>query len=386
MMDYLIQTCNDPPMQSTYKFHKLFAEGFISNGCRVISISSIPVTQSSHKKRLWIGKKDFEGGISYYYPTFLNIAVAKHLMVFAFSFAYVLRFALFKRKDIILIVNTLDYSMATGALLASKLTNILSIGIVTDLPQMIQKTLNISRLTFIERKSSKLFNLTINWFKGFVLLTNQMNKVINTKSKPFCIIEGLVDNNLREQKHPDIRQPQRVIMYAGGLYETYGVKLLIESFIHMANEDVQLSIFGNGPMAQEINDYCLKDKRIIYHGLVSNEKIVEEQHKATLLVNPRPSNEAFTQYSFPSKIMEYMASGTPIVTTRLPGIPEEYYRYVFIFEEETIEGFERAFNYILSLSAKSLTEKGFEARKFVLSSKNNKIQTEKVLNLLKDAF
>lgn len=373
-------------MQSTYKFHKLFAEGFIYNGCKVISISSIPVTQSSHKKRLWIGKADFEGGVYFFYPTFLNFTLVKHFMIFAFSFVNVLRFTLFKRKDIILVVNTLDYSMATGALLASKLTNIVSIGIVTDLPQMIQKTLNKSQLSYIEKNSSKLFNLTINWFNGFVLLTNQMNKIVNIKSKPFCIIEGLVDINLRDKKHPDVRQPQRVIMYAGGLYETYGVKLLLESFIHLDYEDVQLSIYGNGPMVQEINDYCRKDKRIVYNGLVSNEKIVEEQHKATLLVNPRPSTEAFTEYSFPSKNMEYMASGTPLVTTCLPGIPEEYNKYVYIFEEETIEGFERTFNHILSLSEKSLTEKGLEAREFVLNSKNNKIQTEKVLNLLKDRF
>ena len=59
---------------------------------------------------------------------------------------------------------------------------------------------------------------------------------------------------------------------------------------------------------------------------------------ATLLINPRFSNEEYTKYSFPSKNMEYMASGTPILTTKLPGMPKEYYEYIYLFEEESIEG------------------------------------------------
>ena len=34
-----------------------------------------------------------------------------------------------------------------------------------------------------------------------------------------------------------------------------------------------------------------------------NDRVVEEQLRATLLVNPRPTAEAFTKYSFPSKNM-----------------------------------------------------------------------------------
>ena len=34
-----------------------------------------------------------------------------------------------------------------------------------------------------------------------------------------------------------------------------------------------------------------------------NDRVVEEQLRATLLVNPRPTTEAFTKYSFPSKNM-----------------------------------------------------------------------------------
>ena len=42
--------------------------------------------------------------------------------------------------------------------------------------------------------------------------------------------------------------------------------------------------------------------------LMNHPKIVKEEKKSTLLVNPRFTNEEYTKYSFPSKNMEYMAS------------------------------------------------------------------------------
>ena len=69
-----------------------------------------------------------------------------------------------------------------------------------------------------------------------------------------------------------------------------------------------------------------------YKGVAPNAVIVEEELKATLLVNPRPTGEEYTKYSFPSKNMEYMASGTPVLTTCLPGMPAEYNEYVYLLK------------------------------------------------------
>ena len=57
-------------------------------------------------------------------------------------------------------------------------------------------------------------------------------------------------------------------------------------------------------------------------GCVTNDEIVRLQCEATLLVNPRPSDKEFCKYSFPSKTIEYMASGTPVLMTKLPGVPD----------------------------------------------------------------
>ncbi len=51
--------------------------------------------------------------------------------------------------------------------------------------------------------------------------------------------------------------------------------------------------------------------------------------------------------------MEYMVSGTPLVTTSLPGMPEEYKDYVYIFTEENVYGIYSTLKLILSKKERS---------------------------------
>ena len=116
-------------------------------------------------------------------------------------------------------------------------------------------------------------------------------------------------------------------MYAGGVYEKYGLKTLVDAFIKLKRKDIDLYIFGEGSFVNEIIKLSKHHNNIYYKGCVSTEEIVKYEKKALLLVNPRPVNEEFSKYSFPSKTIEYMLSGTPVISTKLPGIPEEYFDY-----------------------------------------------------------
>ena len=174
---------------------------------------------------------------------------------------------------------------------------------------------------------------------------------------------------------------EKVVIYAGGLYEKYGVKKLIEGFIKLKDKNTALHLYGEGPMVKDIEKYSNLDNRIRFGGMVPNEIVVEEQIMATLLVNPRPSNEEFTKYSFPSKNMEYMVSGTPVVTTPLPGMPKEYNKYVYVFQDESEHGICSTLNYILSQSSKTLHDFGGAAKQFVLDEKNNLKQAARIVDL-----
>ena len=133
---------------------------------------------------------------------------------------------------------------------------------------------------------------------------------------------------------------------------------------------------------EELPEYNSKDSRVIYKGVKPNEEVVSAELEATLLVNPRPTHEEFTKYSFPSKNVEYMVSGTPLLTTKLPGMPEEYHKYVYLFEEETTDGYAVAIRKTLGKPMNELLAKGMEAREWVLENKNNISQTARIIELI----
>jgi glycosyltransferase involved in cell wall biosynthesis len=220
-------------------------------------------------------------------------------------------------------------------------------------------------------------------YDAYVFLTEAMNKVINKHNVPYIIMEGLVDSDIKIDSEVENLSNTKNILYAGGMHERYGLKTLVEAFMRINGDFYRLCIYGSGPFVNDlIEKYCKKDNRIHYMGVVPNSEVVKAEYQSILLVNPRPTTEAFTKYSFPSKNMEYMVSGRPLLTTNLPGMPSEYHEYVYIFESEDVLGFEKSLKQILSLSENELYKKGQSAKRWILDNKNNKIQTARIINMV----
>ena len=76
-----------------------------------------------------------------------------------------------------------------------------------------------------------------------------------------------------------------------------------------------------------------------------------------------------------------MVSGTPVATTKLPGIPEDHYPYLYLFEDESVEGFYSSLKEILSKPKEELEEMGKRTKQFVLENKNNIVQAKRILDL-----
>ena len=78
-----------------------------------------------------------------------------------------------------------------------------------------------------------------------------------------------------------------------------------------------------------------------------------------------------------------MASGTPLLTTRLPGIPQGYYDYIYTIDGDTPGAVTSALEGVLGQTADVLYQKGMSAREFVLREKNNVLQAGRILSLLR---
>lgn len=365
---------NIPLSQAAQKYNRLLAEGFVANDDVVVeTITNLPVARSSYSKIFINRYSERENGVNYNYLPLINIPIIKNIYTIISSFFKTLKLCKQNKKNI-LICDVLNISVSIGALLASKIKNIDNIGIVTDIPSYLAK----DRDTILV----KINNYLINSFSSYIFLTDDMSKVIDIKGKNYIVLEGHVDKNMKSIPNSiECKYDKKVCIYAGGLHRIYGIETLTQAFINSNIDNSELHIYGSGDFEDELVEICKNHNNIKYFGVKENDYVVKEQLKATLLINPRPTNEEYTKYSFPSKNMEYMVSGTPVLTTKLPGMPKEYEDYVYIIEDETTEGLARHLCEVLNKPREELHIMGCNAKKFVLEEKNNIVQSKKILKM-----
>ena len=79
-----------------------------------------------------------------------------------------------------------------------------------------------------------------------------------------------------------------------------------------------------------------------------------------------------------------MVSGTPIVTANLPGMPREYLPFVYLLEEEDLNGIFNTLDQTLKKSREELHDFGMKSKEFVLSQKNNFLQGGRVTKFISE--
>lgn len=295
-------------------------------------------------------------------------------------------FANLKEEKKVILVYSLHTPLLQAALFAKKRDSRIKICVVVpDLPQYMSfSNRKWSLYNLLKRFDIKVQRRLLSEIDAFVVLTEKMTTFLGIEKKPYVVVEGIADASVQYFENClGEKYEKKVCLYAGGLQEAYGIALLCEAFTKADVPNSELHIYGRGDYESALKHICRSTNRIKYLGTKSNSEIVQEEIKATLLINPRPVEEEFTKYSFPSKNMEYMASGTPVLTTRLPGMPEEYNKYVYLIDEVSVDGISRALTDVLSLSRETLHEKGASARNFVLREKSYIQQTRKILDLIK---
>jgi len=364
------------PGQQVQKYHRLIVEGLAENNINVNTVTVLPVTRLNCPKIFIKHEREKTNNVNYVYLPLINLPIIKNIIAFIGSFLYAF-FSCIKDKETVVICDVLNISVCAGTLSAAKILKRKNVGIVTDVPIFLSED--------DKKLSVRINNFIISKFNSYLFLTEEMNKLINIQNRPYVVIEGQVDINMKDTlNNLDNKYVKQVCIYAGGLQKIYGIEILTKAFIKADIDNVELHLYGNGDYEEELKEICKVHSNIKYFGVMPNNHIVKEELKASLLINPRPTNEEYTKYSFPSKNMEYMVSGTPILTTKLPGMPEEYYQYIYLIEDETVDGLALALKFVLSKSKDELQEKGKVAKEFVLKEKNNVAQAERILKLVQN--
>lgn len=321
------------------------------------------------------------------YLPFVNFGPIKTFTVGIANFIELVKWGWRHRHSTRRVIITYNVSAPHGltTALAARASRTKAFAVIADLPvpgHGILPRTPLRRLDFALQVSS------MRSLDGLVVLTRNMAQDF-APQVPFISVEGAIDGPLTRSivaESPSEQNGQFVLMYAGLLSEFDGVHWLLEAFSLLSEERFRLVIVGRGPEQERVLEAAKNDSRISYMGYLTHEEVLKKYQRAHVLINPRPSAPLSTRYVFPSKLIEYLASGTPTITTATAGVLENYGEYAFILREETPTGLANLIRYVASISKTERCRMGSAARHYMLERKTWDIQGKRIAAFLRERF
>ena len=331
---------------SNQNFHNKFIRALAINNT-VDAISIRPFSRSNSKVRKLEKDEKIDGNITWHYlkrsgNRFLrNLNINPQVKKILGSLDL---------TDSIFITDTINPSVVSAVEKVAKKYKRPVIGVCTDSPSNISGT----------RKSYTLYLLSkVREHDGFIALTEGLNSLFNPNGKPHFIFEGIVENDLPEVSQKETRP---YFFFGGALMKKYGVYNLIEAFKNLKNPDVDLLICGHHGDKDKLKEAAKGCSNIKFLGLLPVNKVLEYEQQSIACINPRPFSEDLDRFSIPSKTLEYMSSGRPVISVRNTILMNRFPKDVLWINSSEAKDIEEALTQVLEMSEKERTAIGKEIK------------------------
>lgn len=357
------------PAIQTHKFGWSFISS-LAQFTKPLLISAMPVSNyPSNGKIFFNGGKFRTNNYNGFYIPFINILILKHISRFLNAF-FILAYYLLTQK----FKNIYVHGVHSPYLILCYFFSFFGIKyhvILTDPAGVVSR--DDSKITqFLKKIDKNLVGYFVRHADTVICLSPYLIKHYTINSK-HIVFPGILNKDFSKVvdinkliKNKNTKDEIFKITYAGGLHEVYGLKLLVDAIVGLnPNISIQLLLYGKGDQVDYIKEKSLSDSRIKYMGFCDNEELVPALLNSDLLVNPRPSHQEFATLSFPSKLIEYLYTGIPVLTTRIKSIPADYQEHFFYINDESVIGIQNAILDIIQTPEKLRIEKANKAAVFV---------------------
>jgi glycosyltransferase involved in cell wall biosynthesis len=150
----------------------------------------------------------------------------------------------------------------------------------------------------------------------------------------------------------------KYILYCGSITVLKdGLDILIESFSKISEKFHNVNLVLIGQFYSEKDEKIIKglitklnlNERVILLGLLPRTDIPAYLDNAEILTLARPKSMV-ADAGFPSKVTEYLATGRPVVVTKVGEIPEYLLdnKNAFLSEPDSVDGFAEKMDFVLS--------------------------------------
>ena len=381
---YLLEMCKGVISAAHYKFQNAMISGLRKYTVKMQLITSLPVGSFPvFSSKLFIKSKLH--GNDYFEIGFINLPIVKNWSRFLRS--YIQLRNLLKTNDssekTTVIIYDLSIPFLWSVYKARKQGFTFNVVLVVpDLPGKlgIEYTGQKKLVSFIKKKQEKNLNLYIQNVDGFILLTEAMKDALSIQNKAYMIMEGMT--TIEKDTYVIQFHKKKILLYAGELSNNVNLQDLIETIINRSKLEIELWICGKGDLEEYIKTKAAKDSRIKYFGYLSMYKMRELEAQVDIYINPRRSVHEYTKYSFPSKNLEYLKTGKPVIAYKLAGIPNEYDSYLFYPKDESNIALGEKIQEVCSLICEELQRIKCEQIEFVTRYKSKEAQCSRIFDFL----
>ena len=185
----------------------------------------------------------------------------------------------------------------------------------------------------IGRINSWMFNRgfkAIRNFDGIISFTEAVEKELGV-NLPFCPLAiGCQPEQIPEQL-PQLTD-HKTAVYAGTLIYYNGTRELLEAF-RILGPEYQLHIYGYGPLEGEVRQAALDNENIVFHGRFAPEDTETILSQYELLINPRQIDPSIENFTFPSKLVDYILTGKSVLSSDFKTLPSAYREFAYILKD-----------------------------------------------------
>lgn len=365
----------------THRFAWNLTNAMRSSGTDVSLLSVLPVPNyPEYPRRIVRASIIQQDGVHGVTLGFLNVVLLKHISRFLACITRGMRFIRLHQPRV-LVVHGVHTPFLLFARLIKPLYRTSICVVMTDPPGVVREGDGkvVRMFKFIDRH---LVRFLSTGFDGAICLTPALAEDF-APGVPSLIMEGFANPELSriDFKKDYLTSTRLHIAYAGGINAEYGVANLVRAFQRISDPTARLELYGRGPLDAWVLKQSEVDARIKHHGLVAHEDLIPRLAHASVLVNPRPAAQGFVRYSFPSKLLEYMALGVPVVTTRLDSLPKEYLPFFEVTEDDSVEALVQAIERVHNHYAVAV-ERALQGQVYVVQEKSVAAQGKRIAEFL----
>ena len=273
----------------------------------------------------------------------------------------------FMSDDFIIITDTLRLNLLRAAKKIAKTYDVKIVGMLTDNPFNLSSGSNFIK-KYLVKQGSEL--------DGYLSIANGLVDVYN-KDLPHYIFEGLVSEENEGKKDPIFNY----FYFGGSLYERYGVKTLVDAF-HNSNIRAKLVLAGSGPLDKYIEQLADEDYRILYLNQLNKEKNIAYMRNSIANINPRPLDAKMDNESVPSKLLEYLSIGTPVISTKFPRLYSTFKDDVHWIDGNTVDAMKIALESYEIPKQEEYLKKAATARRKVFEFYGLNVQADSISHFL----